>query len=98
MVKSTENTHYFCFGCQWLTVICSRRNTTPFPTLAPNKSTCSAVVGQLAFTVAAEVTEGWVESRVAAEVTEGSVESRVVTEVKGRWVGIRVTAAEVIDG
>ena len=63
----------------------SRRNTTPFATLAPNKSTCSAVVGQLAFTV-------------AAEVTEGSVESRVVTEVKGRWVGIRVTAAEVIDG
>lgn len=98
MVKSTKNTHYFCFGCQWLTVTCSRRNTTPFPTLAPNKSTCSAVVGQLAFTVAAEVTEGWVESRVAAEVTEGSVESRVVTEVKGRWVGIRVTAAEVIDG
>ena len=98
MVKGTKNTHYFCFGCQWLTVTCSRRNTTPFPTLAPNKSTCSAVVGQLAFTVAAEVTEGWVESRVAAEVTEGSVESRVVTEVKGRWVGIRVTAAEVIDG
>ena len=77
---------------------CSRRNTSPFPTLAPNKSTCSAVVGQLALTVAAEVTEGWVESKVAAEVTEGLVESRVVTEVKGRWVGIRVTAAEVIDG
>ena len=81
-----------------MTVTYSRRNTTPFPTLAPNKTTCSAVVGQLAFTVAAEVIEGWVESRVAAEVTEGSVESRVVTEVKGRWVGIRVTAAEVIDG
>lgn len=64
---------------------CSRRNTTPFPTLVPNKSTCTAVVGQLAFTVAAEVTEGWVESRVA-------------TEVKGRFVGIRVTAAQVIDG
>ena len=77
---------------------CSRRNTTPFPTLAPNKLTCTAVVGQLAFTVAAEVTEGWVESRVAAEVTEGWVESRVATEVKGRWVGIRVTAAQVIDG
>ena len=56
------------------------------------------MVGQLAFTVATEVTEGWVESRVAAEVTEGSVESRVVTEVKGRWVGIKVTAAEVLDG
>lgn len=64
---------------------CSRRNTTPFLTLAPNKSICSAVVGQLAFTVAAEVTGGWVESRVA-------------TEVKGRWVGTRVTAAEVVDG
>ena len=77
---------------------CSRRNTTPFRTLAPNKSICSAVVSQLAFPVAAEVTEGWIESRVAAEVTEGWVESRAATEVKGHWVGIRVTAAEVVDG
>ena len=72
---------------------------TPFPTLAPNKSTCSAVVSRLAFTVAAEVTDGWVGIRVAAaEATEGWVEFRLATEVTERWVGIRVAAAEVTDG